>query len=138
MSDWSYHVYPRYTPGSPAMVDVATAERVARQEREAFADCDILGMENKGLSGIVLAKKEARQDRVDGWEIVDLITDERCFKPGAQAQPSCREDADHKIGGVTWKLDENGNLRALARCELCGIAATSLPLLLNWDMSYDR
>ena len=35
----SFSVHPRYTSGSPALVDEETAERVARQERRSYEQC---------------------------------------------------------------------------------------------------
>jgi hypothetical protein len=55
-----YHVAPRYTPGSPALVDYETAKRVAREERaaadaDAYADGD-----QKDVEGIAYSTLEIR------------------------------------------------------------------------------
>lgn len=60
MSASMFDVRPRYTPGSPAMVDRATAERVARDERAAYHDAISWSLDpqhakarEQGLGGIV-------------------------------------------------------------------------------------
>lgn len=58
-----YDVIPRYSGGSPGMVDYATAERVAQQEIEsqkaylegAYGEDKKLWAEQQGLEGIVLS-----------------------------------------------------------------------------------
>lgn len=76
----SYHVKPRYAPGSPAMVDFGTAKRVAADEvfsHQATIE-GIYGEESqkqaeaRGLSGVVYAMDE----RADCWLVTDLITGE--------------------------------------------------------------
>lgn len=80
MPTLTYSVYPRYTPGSPAQVDQATALRVARDEREAYAELltpPILDpiatrrAKGLGLRGIVVAtwevgRKAYRRDILTG------------------------------------------------------------------------
>jgi hypothetical protein len=59
-----YYVKPRYTPGTPAMVDLGTALDVAAAEEEAHArnldgtygDAASTRAEDKGLDGIVYAR----------------------------------------------------------------------------------
>ncbi len=73
----TYYVKPRYTPGSPGMVDRLTADRVADEERAGYeyAVQGTYGEEMKlkaealGLSGIVETRRGVR----NGWEIEDLI-----------------------------------------------------------------
>ena len=69
-----YHVIPRYSCGSPAMVDAMTAKRVMANERRAFPgylegiygnDGKILAM-TEGLEGVVLTQ--------NGTSFVDAIT----------------------------------------------------------------
>jgi hypothetical protein len=74
----TYHVRPRYTCGSPAMVDEATARRVADEEVRAIA-ASLSGMigpiekqraESLGLAGIAVGMIEHR----DHFMLDDLIT----------------------------------------------------------------
>ncbi len=74
----SFSVAPRYTPGSPGLVDEETALRVASQEKETYevaaegaygVDFQRIARE-KGLGGIV----EKRIERGQGWDVTDLIT----------------------------------------------------------------
>lgn len=83
-----YNVAPRYTPGSPAQVDQATAEKIARDERAAYEQVmsgsysvtELHRAERLGLSGIV----EARQILARSYRFEDLITGERGERrPGA-------------------------------------------------------
>lgn len=83
MNGRNYRVAPRYTPGSPALVDRATAERVAREERAAYdrilsgrygAHAEtIADAKARGLGGIV------EEQHVKAWSIVfvDLLTGAR-------------------------------------------------------------
>jgi len=81
MSRFSYNVAPRYTCGSPALVDQATAERVAREECKAFyvalsgryGDEEARATALKlGLGGIV----EARETLARSYRFRDLLTGE--------------------------------------------------------------
>lgn len=73
-----FNVAPRYTPGSPAMVDERTALRVAMEERGAYpyAFQGITGLtdqeiaKTKGLDGIV----ECRVEQPGFWVVTDMIT----------------------------------------------------------------
>lgn len=77
-SNLSFQVRPRYTPGSPGLVDEETALRVASQEKENYevAREGVYGdgfkelAEKMGMGGIV----ERREERAGGWEVTDLIT----------------------------------------------------------------
>lgn len=69
----TYHVTPRFTPGSPAMVDFGIAKRVAFQESQSHHR----GMRDNderaaalGLQGIAYAMDE----RAECWIVTDLIT----------------------------------------------------------------
>lgn len=74
----SYHVKPRYSPGSPAMVDFGIAKRVAWDEASthqralqgAYGDEQTIHAEKFGLEGIVYAMDE----RAECWIVTDLIT----------------------------------------------------------------
>lgn len=91
MTQGFYQVAPRYTPGSPAMVNEATARQVAKDEQDAYGDRHrFLGVahpshrtaaDDKGLDGIVEYLVEGRQ----GWDVLDLITEKRHTRPFATA-----------------------------------------------------
>jgi hypothetical protein len=74
----SYHVAPRYTPGSPALVDFGIAKRVAWQEAEThqrlltgvYDDAEADRATKLGLAGISYAMDE----RAECWIVTDLIT----------------------------------------------------------------
>ena len=77
----SYEVRPRYTSGSPAMVNPQIAVRVAAQEKDAFTE-HIDGSygerlqkiaREKGLDFIAYTMEEKRLDKVKGWLVHDLI-----------------------------------------------------------------
>jgi len=87
MSAIYFHVAPRYTGGSPAQVDEATARRVAAQEQHAYeqlvGDPDLkdsveaLAAAVEGAAGIV----EQRTERADCWIVLDLITGAEFVRP---------------------------------------------------------
>lgn len=94
MASFVYNVEPRYTGGSPAGVDEATALRVALQERDSYLYI-IKGFEgderkeraNKlGLSFIVFEMCE----RPKGWVVHDLITEEWHWWPFKADCPLCK------------------------------------------------
>lgn len=78
-----YHVAPRYTPGSPAQVNQATAQRVAAQEQDgweraksgAYGEMTREQAENLGLSGIVYTTMEVGSN----FLVEDLLT-HRCYR----------------------------------------------------------
>lgn len=80
-----YNVAPRYTAGSPGLVDKATAEHVAKQERAGYENArkGRYGPELqdkallRGLAGIV----EYRIECPTGWGIHDLITGDEFLRP---------------------------------------------------------
>ena len=80
-----FYVRPRYTPGSPALVDQKTAEKVAREEADAFnhAREGVYGAEEAfrarklGLHRIAYTMTE----RKNGFDVVDLLTKERYRRP---------------------------------------------------------
>lgn len=86
-------VAPRYTPGSPALVDMTTALRVAAEEAEAIqAALDgAWGEEQKaraerlGLRGIAEDKREQGSGKKHGWDVLDLCTGERFFRLTTEA-----------------------------------------------------
>lgn len=104
-----YDVRPRYTPGSPGLVDEATAQRVAKEERESYehalsgimGEIDKARAEKLGLRGIVQWKQEKGAGKKQGWEVVDLVTGETLWQ-------SCAE-ALYKLGWRNYHdLDEYG------------------------------
>lgn len=79
-----YTVHPRYTPGSPALVDENTAKRVAMEEKRGYADAlkgrDGEGKqrqaENQGLVGIVGAYTDRNRGKYTERSWLDLCTGE--------------------------------------------------------------
>lgn len=88
-SKTTYYLKPRYTPGSPGMVDYDTARREITDEREGYehALSGLYGADQQkraetlGLHGII----EARGEVKNGWQVHDLITDATYFILGKQA-----------------------------------------------------
>lgn len=94
-----FNVAPRYTPGSPALVDEATALKVAREEKDAYEY--VL----KGYGGVADQRKAQApkaqapnalalivfemRERPKGWVVHDMITDEWHWWPFLGACPSC-------------------------------------------------
>jgi hypothetical protein len=84
-SNFSFDVAPRYSPGSPALVDQPTAEKVMRAEREFYAHAleGIYGVEEQqkakrmGLEGIVVQRWESATQ----VHTLDLMTDARSSRP---------------------------------------------------------
>ncbi len=80
---FSYNVAPRYTPGSPALVDEALALRVAHDEREAYESAlrggdGVRAQERAkalGLANIAYAAIEWGSGRKARWLRWDLILD---------------------------------------------------------------
>ena len=79
-----FSVAPRYGPGSPALVDQATALRVARDEEGCYqhanvgryGEVDQTKAQTQGLVGIA----EVRVETKKGWDVLDLITGERYLR----------------------------------------------------------
>ena len=87
MNNGFYNVAPRYTCGSPAMVTSKIALCVSQQEKESYQH-DLSGRygEEKrrraelfGLRGIVEFKTHKGSGKKSGWEVLDLITNEKRF-----------------------------------------------------------
>lgn len=84
MGQGFYHVAPRYSAGSPALVHETIALRVAEEEKRghehalsgAWGDAQKLRAERLGLRGIAEYREETRK----GWLILDLCTEERLLK----------------------------------------------------------
>lgn len=81
---YAYRVEPRYTCGSPALVDLKTATQVAYEEKRAYERC-ISGRNGKqdrdyayvrGLEGIVtLADRGAKGERIDALHTLLALAD---------------------------------------------------------------
>ena len=79
-TQFHFNVAPRYTCGSPAMVDEDTARRVALQERDGhertltgvYGDEEVERAHRLGLNGIAEIFYETKKN----WHIHDLITGE--------------------------------------------------------------
>ena len=90
----SFNVAPRYTAGSPAMVDEATARRVAIQEKDAIEGVleGVWGEGSQKLAeelGLDLISFEM-VERPKGWEVYDLITGKEYFWPFKAQCPTCQ------------------------------------------------
>lgn len=142
-----YNVRPRYTPGSPAMVDAATAARVARQEKAGYEDAlsGVYGVElqtraqNEGLRGIVeRVMRERRMQRQFGFVVWDLLTAEEYWRPqrygdGSVAEPECVEDDDHEIDPASLKLGLVCNRAVIVgQCKHCGQQGESEPMTFTF------
>jgi len=139
-----YNVRPRYTSGSPAIVDAQTAGRVAKQEKEAYEDAltGIFGIELKtraereGLGGIAERVMSARrQNRTDGFVVWDLITCTEYWRPqrrggDVDAEPECLYEEDHQLDPTTIQFltGDNNTVQIGARCKLCNRIGRSAPL----------
>lgn len=109
-----WNVAPRYTGGSPAMVNPRIAHHVARQERESYEHHleGIYGEHNKqkaeaeGLGLIAFTMRETRK----GWEVEDLITGEKHFWPFKASCPTCKaKRVDCKRGFLTQHMFKGGS-----------------------------
>lgn len=73
MNDVIYQVSPRYTAGSPAQVDAATAQRVKEQEVAAYLDA---------LSGGQGSDEQAKAQKLGVDGIVEIVVN---YADGSQA-----------------------------------------------------
>lgn len=104
----TYNVAPRYTPGSPALVDRATAERVAKEEDESYKlaitghageEAKLRAME-EGRFGIV----EERWEERNRMHYRDLLTENRgvrefpSFNPGRREKRALSDDVVNFLG----------------------------------------
>jgi hypothetical protein len=86
-----YHVAPRYTPGSPAQVSQAIAERVMEREGYARALEGVYGADDQrtaheqGLAGIVYTTTEVRSRWIKHDLLTGLITSQRIKRDGSIA-----------------------------------------------------
>lgn len=141
-----FNVNPRYTPGSPALVDERTAVRVAEQEVEAYqtllAHPEMIPADTNmaklwGLKGIVEeVLRPSRQNRQDGFLVRDLLTKEEYWRPKRGDQiPSCETDNEHEPDptSLTWKVHPAGEVYAEAKCKFCGEVGRTRPMNLDWD-----
>ena len=73
-----FSVAPRFTPGSPGVVDFHTVQKVASEEAGSFVHARMgryggrlqRQAETQGLAGICEVRVEIRK----GWEVLDLCT----------------------------------------------------------------
>lgn len=80
-----FNVRPRYSPGSPAMVDGPTAAMVANDEKDGhertlagiYGDDARTKAEGDTLRGLA----ERVTERSDCWLVQDLVTDEVYIRP---------------------------------------------------------
>lgn len=99
-----FNVEPRYTPGSPALVDEITAHRVAKQEKHFYehalegvwGETEQKKAQERGLDFIAFEMVE----RPKGWEIHDLITGKEHFWPFKAQCPFCKTKAIECRRGV--------------------------------------
>jgi hypothetical protein len=101
----SFHVRPRYSCGSPALVDRAIALRVVNDERRAI-EADLKGYhgvpaqelaQRLGLANIVYHLREHR----GGWTVTDLLTGEQYRRSFSYREGDQVEVWDAKQG---WQL----------------------------------
>jgi hypothetical protein len=90
-----YHVAPRFTAGSPAMVDQATAERVAEQERQgyehaltgAYGEADKAAAMARGLAWIAWTTLETRSRLIKTDMLTGATTTHRIGRDGTVSAP---------------------------------------------------
>jgi hypothetical protein len=90
MKTQTVNVAPRYSCGSPGLVDVGTARRVIESEREGYATA-LEGFYGEDAQTDAKARGLSRIAYTITWvgkwmDVVDLITGERTRVPAAQAQ----------------------------------------------------
>lgn len=100
-----YSVYPRYTPGSGAMVDASTALKAAEEERESYEQT-LTGVygeelrkraENQGLGGIVTLSNDHTR--------FDLLTEEYTCRDCDATGLNKKHRTCNKCAGLGhWKI----------------------------------
>lgn len=95
----------------------------------------------RGIAEWVIAEK--RQNRVNGFMVRDLITNEEYWRPqrrgdGSETEPDCEEESDHVLSEPQLTMDGDNNCVIKATCTLCGAKATSEPimLLVKWRIRW--
>lgn len=83
--NWCFNVRPRYTPGSPALVHLDIAYKVAAEEKEFYQHA-LSGTrgERERLRAITLGLKacaERTEEKAGFWLVSDLITGEIYERP---------------------------------------------------------
>lgn len=89
-----WNVAPRYTPGSPAMVDETIARKVSEEEKYfhkialegSWGENEKRKAEKQGLDFIVYRMSETSK----GWEVFDLITGKDHFWPFVAECHECK------------------------------------------------
>lgn len=137
-----YNVNPRYSAGSPAMVDAATARRVAVHEKDEYK-ANLEGIygeeakaeaEKRGLKGIVeCVIHEQRRHRKDGHLVYDLLTEEEYWRPRPGAVATCVEPSDHEILPTSLHLAvRDDGVVIVGRCKHCNGEGETVPLTMTW------
>lgn len=143
-----YNVRPRYTSGSPAMVDAQTAAHVAKSEKSFYEDAlsGIMGTEmreraeREGLKGIAeRVMREERRNRRNGFIVYDLLMCQEYWRPqrmgdGADAEPDCLYEEDHRIDPATFAFarGEGNTVTITGTCALCKRVGRTQPLGLEF------
>lgn len=99
-----YWVRPRYTPGSPGPISEEQAWRLVSEEKTAYTASmegfygPVLQEEARrlGLKGIV----EEQRERLNGWDVHDLITDQKFYRTEIPAKKL-------KVGDVIRYMEQN-------------------------------
>ncbi len=124
MSTPYFNLEPRYTPGSPGAVwDHELAMRVAKEEADAFSYAitgssgrdDQTTAEAKGLTLIVFEMRESTR----GWNVFDVITNERWFWPYTATCPTCNKRQVRCARGYLTEHDRPQPKRGTARITPC-------------------
>lgn len=117
-----YDARPRYTPGSPGVVDGEMAARVAAQEREAYEDAlagrhglqEQAKAKEQGLGGIVLNMQEGAAH----WIVFDLLTEQHWRWPFRARCPDCGAQVDCKRGHIADHYEKRPGRRTRG-VEMC-------------------
>jgi hypothetical protein len=88
MKQGHFNVAPRYSPGSPALVDEGIARKVAEDEKRfiehalegVWGEAQKARAEKLGLRGIVEYRVEKGSGKKLGWQVEDLCTGEKFFR----------------------------------------------------------
>lgn len=149
MTNLHYNVAPRYSAGSPAMVDERTALRVAEDEKDAFeaALCGVYGeaaMEEAlalGLGGIV----ELRHEVGRGWRCEDALTGRRFLRIPTTARGIQRGDVVIRLDSIgvvsndlsnpPWRVD---SLEHVAKHAIFLAGMTRVVLPFHMQLTVER
>jgi hypothetical protein len=126
MARFFWSVAPRYTPGSPAGVDIDTAARVLVQEWEGFehAAAGIYGVEGARdamgdkLDGIVTAYEEPRSGTTLHYDLIRGTVERRKYDRHGQlktVEPVGRDTAEPAIEALRDQLAADLRAQRAAR-----------------------